>query len=115
VGIGVADDFIVGFRIVSLVLVGTGVLVDGAADGKGVNGMVAEGLDAATAGEVGCTPLEELTIQPERKITNKVNITILDEYNLIMRPFIMHRDSVLMLEYRPKIIVYWICFGNNIE
>jgi hypothetical protein len=96
-------------------LVDEGVLVDGTAEGKGVNGMVAEGVNAAAGVEEAGSLGEESSTQLEIKITNKVNMTILDEFNVIKRPFVIHRNCVLMLEYRPQIIVYWTSFGNNIE
>ena len=106
VGIGVAEVIIVGLEIATLVLLETGVLVDGTVEGKGVNGMVAEGVKLTEDVVVGCTIGEESPPHPEIKITNKVNMTNLDEFNVIKRPFVIHRDCVLMLEYRPKIIVY---------
>lgn len=96
-------------------LVDEGVLVDGTAEGKGVNGMVAEGVNAAAGVEEAGSLGEESSTQLEIKITNKVNMTILDEFNVIKGPFVTHRNCVLVLEYRPQIIVYWTPFGNNIE
>ena len=112
VGNGVAEARIVVFA--SVVLVETGVLVDGIAVGKGVICIVPEGVNVGVDVEVICTSTEESPTQLEIKITNKVNMTILDEFNVIKRPFVIHRDCVLMLEYRPKIIVYWTSFGNNL-
>ena len=106
VGIGVAEAIIFGLGIASIVLVDTGVLVDGTAEGKGVNGDVIEGVNVAADLGVIC-PLEgEFPTQLVIKITNKVNMTILDEFNVINRPFVIHREYDLMLEYRPKIINY---------
>jgi hypothetical protein len=115
VGIGVAEISICGLGVASLLLVDTGVLVDGTAEGKGVIGMVAEGVFVKANVEIGCTTGEESLAQPEAKITNKVNMTFLDEINGINRPFVIRREYVLVLEYRPKIIVYWTSFGNNLE
>ena len=58
-------------------------LVDGVAEGKGVKGIVGEGVNFAANVEVGGTLGEESPIQLEVKITNKVNMTILDEFNVI--------------------------------
>jgi hypothetical protein len=115
VGIGVAVAIRVGFGTASIVLVGSGASVNETAEGKGVNGIVAEGVLAATVVEEGCTTVGDSPTQLDIKITNKVNMASLDEFNVIKRSFVIHRDCGLMLEYRPKIIVYWTSFGNNLN
>ena len=48
---------------------------------------------------------EEFPMPPAIKITNKVNMAILDEINGIKGSFVIPGIVFLVLEYRPKIIV----------
>jgi len=88
----------------SIVSLGRGSSVTGSDVSKGVIGTVAEGSNDCVG-----TVVTGLSVvippHPARKITNKVKMTTLDEFNAIKGPFVTRLFVVLMLEYRPKIIV----------
>jgi hypothetical protein len=87
VGSGVDIGFGVLLDRTSFVGEGRGVSVTGVAEGKGVMGCVWAGFGVAVAEIVGLLS-GVLWEHPDKKITNKVNMTTLDEFNGINRPFV---------------------------
>jgi hypothetical protein len=102
VGRGVAVRLEVGLRMIFAVLEAVGVSVAGAAVGKGVIGTVGESVTEIVTVSVGSVS-KVLPVHPQRKITNKTNMTTLDEFNGIKGPFVTLRIVVLVLEYRRRL------------
>jgi hypothetical protein len=79
---------------------GIGVAVSGRSVGKGVIGSVAVGCGVGVGANI--VGVVGFSAHPARKITNKINITTLDKFNLIKGPFVTRQIIFLMLELPPE-------------